>query len=64
MGARRFGRYTVETSNEDKVLFPDAGLTKGALIDYYEGHGPFPLRIDGAQAPGDVQADVRTALGI
>jgi bifunctional non-homologous end joining protein LigD len=32
---RRFGRYTVETSNEEKVLFPDDGVTKGELIDYY-----------------------------
>lgn len=31
----RFGRYTVETSNEGKVLFPDDGITKGDLIDYY-----------------------------
>jgi len=36
MGERRFGRIAVETSNEDKVLFPDAGLTKGDLMDYYE----------------------------
>ncbi len=37
MANRRFGRYTVETSNEDKVLFPDVGITKGDLIDYYTG---------------------------
>lgn len=36
MGARRYGPYTVETSNEDKVLFPDEGITKGDLIDYYD----------------------------
>jgi bifunctional non-homologous end joining protein LigD len=36
MGQRRFGRYTVETSNEDKVLFPRAGITKGDLMDYYD----------------------------
>ncbi len=35
MSTRRFGPYTVDTSNEDKVLFPDAGITKGELIDYY-----------------------------
>lgn len=35
MAKRRFGRYTVETSNEDKVLFPGDGITKGDLIDYY-----------------------------
>jgi bifunctional non-homologous end joining protein LigD len=36
MATRRYGRHSVETSNEDKVLFPDAGLTKGDLIDHYE----------------------------
>lgn len=36
MATRRFGPYTVEVSNEDKVLFPDTGLTKGNLVDYYE----------------------------
>lgn len=36
MTTRRYGRRTIDTSNEDKVLFPEAGLTKGALIDYYE----------------------------
>lgn len=30
-----FGRLVVETSSEDKVMFPDAGVTKGAVIDYY-----------------------------
>jgi len=30
-----FGRLVVETSSEDKVMFPDAGITKGAVIDYY-----------------------------
>lgn len=36
MAKRRFGRYSVDVSNEDKVLFPDARVTKGDLIDYYE----------------------------
>jgi bifunctional non-homologous end joining protein LigD len=36
MGARHYGRYQVEISNEDKILFPDAGLTKGDLVDYHE----------------------------
>ncbi len=31
----RFGRYTVEISHRGKVLFPDAGVTKGDLVDYY-----------------------------
>ncbi|MCB9787684.1 MAG: ATP-dependent DNA ligase [Deltaproteobacteria bacterium] len=33
---RRYGRYSVETSNEDKVLFAESGITKGQLIDYHE----------------------------
>ena len=36
MAERRFGKYVVETSNEDKVLFPKDGLTKSDLMDYYE----------------------------
>ena len=43
MPRRRFGPYTVETSNEDKVLFPDDGITKGELIDYYERVAPVML---------------------
>ncbi len=36
MSRRRFGRHVVETSNEDKVLFPNDGVSKGDLIDYYD----------------------------
>ena len=36
MPLRRFGPYTVETSNEDKLLFDDPAISKGALMDYYE----------------------------
>ena len=36
MAKRSYGRLSFETSNEDKVLFPEAEITKGALIDYYE----------------------------
>ena len=43
MARRRFGRHTVETSNEDKLLFPDDGLTKGDLMDYYEAVAPHLL---------------------
>jgi bifunctional non-homologous end joining protein LigD len=32
---RRYGRYRVEISRPDKVLFPDDGLTKRELCDYY-----------------------------
>ncbi len=33
---RRFGPYTVELDRLDKVLYPDARITKGEVIDYYE----------------------------
>jgi len=33
---KRFGRYTVETSREDKIFFPEDKITKGDLIEYYE----------------------------
>ena len=32
----KIGAHTVELSNLDKVLFPDDGITKGDLIDYYQ----------------------------
>ncbi|MGD2075042.1 MAG: non-homologous end-joining DNA ligase [Gammaproteobacteria bacterium] len=35
MSVERFGPYSVELSNTDKVLFPDSGTTKGDLIRYY-----------------------------
>lgn len=31
----RVGKYTVELSNTDKIFFPEDGITKGDLIDYY-----------------------------
>jgi bifunctional non-homologous end joining protein LigD len=31
----QIGRTTVELSKPDKVLFPDDGITKGDLVDYY-----------------------------
>jgi bifunctional non-homologous end joining protein LigD len=31
------GRITVELSNTGKVLFPDDGITKGDLVEYYHG---------------------------
>jgi bifunctional non-homologous end joining protein LigD len=35
MTAVRVGSHTVEVSNADKVLFPDGGITKGDVVDYY-----------------------------
>ncbi|MFW6117245.1 MAG: non-homologous end-joining DNA ligase [Thermoproteota archaeon] len=32
---KKFGSYTVEVSDVDKVLFPEDDFTKGDLIDYY-----------------------------
>ena len=32
----RIGQHTLEISRADKVLFPDDGITKGDLIDYYQ----------------------------
>ena len=31
----RFGRYSVELSSLDRVLFPDSGVTKGELVEHY-----------------------------
>jgi bifunctional non-homologous end joining protein LigD len=31
----RIGKYSIDVSNEDKVFFPDDGITKGDLIAYY-----------------------------
>lgn len=35
MGTYQWGKITVETSSEDKVLFPETGITKGEMIEYY-----------------------------
>lgn len=36
METRRYGSYVVEISSADKVFFPDSGITKGNVIDYYD----------------------------
>jgi bifunctional non-homologous end joining protein LigD len=36
MTERRFGERTVKVTSPDKVLFPDEGIRKGDIIDYYE----------------------------
>lgn len=43
MSTLRVGRRAVEVGNEDKVLFPDPGITKGELIDYYRRVAPLAL---------------------
>ena len=40
----RFGRVAVETANEDKVLYPDDGITKGDVIEYYRNVARYALR--------------------
>jgi bifunctional non-homologous end joining protein LigD len=32
---RRVGRHTIKITHPDKVLFPDDGITKAELVDYY-----------------------------
>ena len=39
----RIGRYSVKITNPDKILFPDAGITKRDLIDYYDAIGEVML---------------------
>lgn len=36
MTQQSYGGHQVELSNTDKVFFPDAGITKGDLLEYYE----------------------------
>lgn len=43
MTSRSFGRYTVEVTRQEKVLFPDAGYTKGDVIRHYERVSPWLL---------------------
>ncbi len=44
MSAVRIGRRRVELSNQDKVLFPESGLTKGDLVAHYRDVAPAMLR--------------------
>ena len=39
----KVGRYTITTSRQDLVLFPQSGLTKGDLIAYYQAIAPVML---------------------
>ncbi len=36
MTRRQYGRYGFESSNEDKIFFPDSGICKRRVLDYYE----------------------------
>jgi len=38
-----FGRLVVETSSEDKVLYPDDGITKSDVIEYYRKAAEYAL---------------------
>ncbi len=40
MSAVRVGSHTLEVSNADKVLFPDDGITKGDVVEYYRRIAP------------------------
>lgn len=43
MSTLTIGRKKFNTSNKDKVLFPEGGFTKGDLIAYYEAVAPVML---------------------
>jgi len=69
MSTRRYGRHSVQISNEDKTFFPESGLTKGDVIDYYEQIAEYilplvkdrPLNLercpDGIRRKGFIQQD-------
>lgn len=40
---RKFGGFEVELSNQDKVLFPRSGTTKGEVVDYYANVAKYML---------------------
>lgn len=43
MGKVRLGKRVIETSSEDRVVFPRDGITKGEVIDFYRRVAPFML---------------------
>lgn len=43
MGKIKIGRYSIETSNEDKNLFGKSKITKGDLIAYYQAIAPYMI---------------------
>jgi bifunctional non-homologous end joining protein LigD len=40
VATRKVGRREIEVSNEEKLLWPEDGFTKGELIDYYHAIAP------------------------
>lgn len=69
MRLMNFGKYKVKLTNEDKVLFPVSGITKGDLIRYYHAIADYMLPLvkdrpvtmrrfpDGIEATGFYQKD-------
>lgn len=43
MGELRAGKRTIKISNEDRVVFPRDGITKGEVIDYYKRIAPYMI---------------------
>ncbi|MEJ2515601.1 MAG: non-homologous end-joining DNA ligase [Gammaproteobacteria bacterium] len=43
MTARTIGNRTIEVSREDKLFFPDDGITKGDVVDYFAAIAPVML---------------------
>jgi len=43
MGEIRAGRRVIKTSNEDRIVFPRDGITKGEIVHYYRRIAPFML---------------------
>jgi bifunctional non-homologous end joining protein LigD len=39
----KFGKTTVNTTNRNKLYFPDEGITKGMVIDYYQSVASYIL---------------------
>jgi bifunctional non-homologous end joining protein LigD len=43
MGEVRAGRRIIKTSNENRIVFPRDGITKGEVIDYYRRIAPYMI---------------------
>ena len=39
----RFGPYSFKVSNQDKILFPEDGISKGDLLEYYMAISDYAL---------------------